>query len=316
MKIDETFQDSLKDQDTLERTLVTLRLVPVFEQFTADELSAVLQLTRKVHYEPKEILFRQGGDDRTLHMILSGSVLLYTEDEDGQETIVGQRGLDNCFGEIAFLTGEVRHTSAKAGPEGSEQLVLEAQDFQELTRISPQLTFKMLGTIIENIDERLHDLPSSFRHHVVWGTKRPGLREPPKPLDKSYLGGGLAVGLLIGLMAGSALGGFFVEQYKNALGLIPWTKKAFSWTTGVTLAVTGLLIGWKMALAKMKRTLGGVGPRCCLNCKFVILEGIEERFGCAYTILELKGKTVKPGPDYDSPTDCPSFQYRDIARLG
>ncbi|MBI4871127.1 MAG: cyclic nucleotide-binding domain-containing protein [Candidatus Riflebacteria bacterium] len=252
MHVDEAFRDSLQDEETRDRMLMTLRIVPLFVKFTVPEAEEVLRLAKKVRFEPMEVLFEQGGDDRKLHIVLEGSVLLYQRAPGGGETIVGQKTLDTCFGEIAFITGQKRNTGMGSKPVG-------------LDWVPPLI--------------------------------------------------GLAAGAAAGGGAGSALSAWLPKAYP-VTAKVPWVGSASVWGMALLLAVIGLFAGWFLAILQMKRQRGGVGPRCCMNCQFVVWEGVEGKFGCAYSAMKLRGKVVKPGKDYDTPTDCPTFQYREIARLG
>src|SRR5207253_7836741 len=138
MKVDETFQDALQVDSVRERMLLTVRLVPLFLKFSTQELDEVLKLSQQVKYDPMEVIFEEGSSDRKLHMILEGIVLFYKK-TGGKEAIVGQRSHDTAFGEIAFITGAKRNTSAKVGPQGGEHLVVEAEAFQQLAGRRPEM---------------------------------------------------------------------------------------------------------------------------------------------------------------------------------
>ena len=314
MQNDESFQESLKNEEIRERMMLTLRIVPLFLKFTIGEIEEVLSLTRRVKYEPMEILFEQGSKDRQLHVILEGTVLLYARGADGQEQIIGQRNTDSCFGEIAFITGEPRNTSAKSGPKGSHHLVVSSEDFQQLSARHPELLFKVLSTIIDGVNERLLDLPSNFRNYVVWGLKWAGMGADEIQMDWSLLLIGAAIGAAVGGGLGIAASRWLPQAYP-VLKDVTFAPTVSIWGGTILLAILGLFVGWIVGIQSMKRARGGIGPRCCMNCAHVVWDRTDEKFDCAYTALEMKGKVVKKGKEYDSVTDCPTFQYRDIARL-
>lgn len=315
MRIDEGFQAALQSEEYRERMLMNMRIVPLFLKFVTVEIDAVLKATKLVSFDPMEVLFEQSSDDRNLHVILDGSVLLYTN-RGSLETIVGQRQLNSCFGEIAFITGGKRNTSAKAGAKGCTNLVVDAAEFAKLTGERPELMFKVLGTILDQITERLQDLPANFRNFVVWGLKRGGLGGEALEMDVMPLAGGFGVGAVIGGLAGSKLGAAVAKAYP-VVAEVPYAGKAALWAGALLVGIVGLFVGWSIAIQKLRRMRGGIGPRCCMNCANVVWDGLEGRkFGCAYEALKLKGKVLRPGKDYDSKTDCPTFQYREIARLG
>ncbi|MBI4869626.1 MAG: cyclic nucleotide-binding domain-containing protein [Candidatus Wallbacteria bacterium] len=315
MRIDESFQDSLQSEAIRERMLMMVRIVPLFMKFSAPEIDEVLKLARKVKFDPMEVIFEQGSEDRKLHMVAEGSVLLYGKNTDGQEVILGQRLHDTCFGEIAFITGEKRNTGAKAGPSGSEHLVVEASDFQQLAARRPEIMFKVLGQILDNIHDRLQDLPANFSNFVVWGMKWPGLHADEASIDPLPVLAGLAVGVVTGSLVASKTGPALTAAYP-VLSAVPYTSSLLLWSLGLLFGVIGLFIGWYFSIQQIRRLRGGVGPRCCMNCSYIVWEGVEGKFGCAYRALNLAGKVVKPGKDYDSETECPTFQYREISRLG
>lgn len=314
MKGDDGFLASLENQEYLDQILLTLKIVPLFIKFTQTELELVVRSARHVYYDPGEAIFDEGAVERSMHVVLSGSVVLFKIDEEtGDEAIVATRRQDSVFGEIAFVTGEPRNTAARAGEKGSEHLIFEASAFEEVAREDPDLTFKMFSSVLESINERLGDLPLNFRNYVVWGIRAEGLERKATPFDPMTILLVTAAGVGLGALGGNQLSQWALERYPILVKL-PAITGALPRVAGLLGGFLGLAAGWGAALAsRLPDRSSGIGPRACMNCRFVTWTRRGAEHACLYQKLEFQRKVI-PGKTYDSTTECPAFQYRDIAR--
>ena len=82
------------------------------------------------HYEPGDVVFRQGELAGSFYVIMGGNVQIYRE-EDGRETEVATLGPGEYFGEMSLLGGVMHMASARAqGPV--DLLIMGGAEFKAL----------------------------------------------------------------------------------------------------------------------------------------------------------------------------------------
>ena len=116
----------------------------------------------RAHYEPSEMIFRQGMRARNFYIILSGQVSVFRQ-ENGQETAKATVGLGEYFGERSLLQGGRHSCSAKAATP-VDLLVMNGPDFTALATSSARIG-KLLEDVLEQrlsgADVRGSPLPES-----------------------------------------------------------------------------------------------------------------------------------------------------------
>lgn len=120
-----------------------------FNSFTASEKrQMVSDDTHFRVYRPGEILIRQGSEDQSLFIILTGAVNIT---EGAGETILALLKAGDIFGEMAFLAN-VRRTANVIATEPVIALKLDRVLFE---RLSPEIREKFKDKIIEKLVARL-----------------------------------------------------------------------------------------------------------------------------------------------------------------
>jgi NADH dehydrogenase len=82
------------------------------------------------HYEPGDVVFRQGEIAGSFYVIVGGSVQIYRE-EDGRETEVATLGPGEYFGEMSLLEG-VTHTALARARSPVDLLIMGGAEFKAL----------------------------------------------------------------------------------------------------------------------------------------------------------------------------------------
>ena len=100
-----------------------LKRVPFFRDLTEQAIHELAQLGKKQTTVANEILFREGDPGDTLYIVLSGTVMVHSADEHGQEVELARFHAGNFFGELSLIDTEPRSASATA-VEPSELFLL------------------------------------------------------------------------------------------------------------------------------------------------------------------------------------------------
>ncbi|MGD8894481.1 MAG: FAD-dependent oxidoreductase [Acidobacteriota bacterium] len=89
------------------------------------------------HYEPGQLVFRQGDLGDRLYIILSGEAEVCREDNAG-ESILARLGAGQCFGEMALVQETTRNASVRCA-RSMDVLSLPKQEFAVLAAYLPDL---------------------------------------------------------------------------------------------------------------------------------------------------------------------------------
>jgi len=151
---------------------------PLFKSCSAEELESIVKEFKREHYQAGDFIFREGDPGDCLHILLSGSVQVCTNNQAGEEIVLARLEKGAYFGEQALLTAKPlrRHASVRA-LTGVETGTLTHAVFQrrlgtseDLRRLLPeigrdQLILKITGQLSEqaDVDEQIGRLFKQIR---------------------------------------------------------------------------------------------------------------------------------------------------------
>jgi Flp pilus assembly CpaE family ATPase len=118
----------------------------IFQALPSEELEPIAQLLRERRLLEGEVLCRQGEPGDALFIVTGGRIRLSTIDPSGNEKVLTYFTDGQFFGEMSLLTGAPRSASAMA-ETGSQVLVLQKQDFDELLASHTQIMREMLKVV-------------------------------------------------------------------------------------------------------------------------------------------------------------------------
>jgi CRP-like cAMP-binding protein len=124
-----------------------------FADFTPDELSAVLQLSRQESYESGEVIIREGAGGSTMYVVVDG--LVAVRKAAGKESVEIKRiGSGDCFGEMAVVSQMPRAASVVALEPTSVLAISGAV----LRLASPGLCLKLYRNIAALLADRVREV--------------------------------------------------------------------------------------------------------------------------------------------------------------
>ncbi|MDP1825669.1 MAG: cyclic nucleotide-binding domain-containing protein [Archangium sp.] len=103
----------------------------------AERLGDLAQHVEWVTVPSGALLFRQGESGDALYFVVTGTVEVLAERDDGQEIRLGEASPGEALGEMALLSGEARMASARAACD-VELLKLSREGFDALVKAHPQ----------------------------------------------------------------------------------------------------------------------------------------------------------------------------------
>jgi len=113
----------------------------------APELQKMLQQARRERYAPKSLIMREGETPNAIYFILSGSVTVLMEDEDGRELILAYLGPGEFFGELGLFGDEPKRSACVRTRTECEVAVISYEKFKILSHEVPDLLMHLTAQI-------------------------------------------------------------------------------------------------------------------------------------------------------------------------
>jgi len=137
-----------------------LALSPLFSSLTSMEREEILKRFRFQKVPEETFLFKGGDPPKSLYMVKSGEVEIFTQNRQGKRILLATLGSGNIFGEIGPLLNKPRMASAKT-TQPSELLELTKEDleaclhqFPKLRSTLNEISFKRLARIKEILSQK------------------------------------------------------------------------------------------------------------------------------------------------------------------
>jgi hypothetical protein len=100
----------------------------------------------QVHFEPGEVVFRQGDPGDLVYTIVNGEVEVIREDENGEERFLAKMGPGEYFGEMALISDAPRTATVRALTD-VEAVSMGGADFTTLYAYLPGLRQRVEATM-------------------------------------------------------------------------------------------------------------------------------------------------------------------------
>ncbi|HVN81523.1 MAG TPA: cyclic nucleotide-binding domain-containing protein, partial [Terriglobia bacterium] len=120
--------------------LELLKSTRLFDEYSDRELDSICQELLHEHYIAGDIILREGDVGDRLHIIVSGSVRVYTHDKNGEEIVLARLERGNHFGEQALLTANpLRRNASVCALTDVETVSLSHAAFQKHLKANEKL---------------------------------------------------------------------------------------------------------------------------------------------------------------------------------
>jgi HEAT repeat protein len=134
--------------------ILLLKRIDIFAGLSVSELSAIASVTEEIDYLPGVKVIQEGDTGETLYLIISGTVAVVKQLEDGSEIELDQIGEGDYFGEMALFE-DTKRSASIVTQEGTRLLFLHKQDFNEMVREYPQIALAICNALSDRI-RKLH----------------------------------------------------------------------------------------------------------------------------------------------------------------
>lgn len=104
-----------------------------------------------IDVKPGVMIFKEGGEDKRMFLILDGNVKLYTERSDGAEVEVAVVHKYQFFGEIEMFSNKPRSTSAKVLTDAKLVIIRNPTELEKFASDNAWLSGKMMTSMGEKL---------------------------------------------------------------------------------------------------------------------------------------------------------------------
>ncbi|MBF0160441.1 MAG: cyclic nucleotide-binding domain-containing protein [Magnetococcales bacterium] len=133
--------------------LKLLEQIPFFWEFTEEERQIFVDSNSFfIHYQPNDLLIREGDEDDALLIILEGSALVHTN--ANPEVTLATLTSSAIIGELSFLTKQPRTSNVVA----QQETVAFRIDGQAMKQLDPVLQLKIKDQLIRILVDRLEQM--------------------------------------------------------------------------------------------------------------------------------------------------------------
>ena len=134
-----------------EQIINILRQVSLFQNLENDIIESLAQKTKIVNFEKKTIVFKEKDIGEKLFILIEGRVVL-SKSIENKEKVVAVLQPINPVGEMSILDDEPRSLTVKTIAD-SKFIILEKNDFKEMIRKNPDISFQIFKILSTRLRE-------------------------------------------------------------------------------------------------------------------------------------------------------------------
>ena len=155
---------NLEREEHMERLLI-LRSVPLFADFTLDQLDAINQIIDEVPFHQGDVLMRENDLGGDLYILIEGAANVFKNYESKDPVLLGTIRPVEIAGEMSSLDGQPRSATLVAAVD-SRTLRIGSDRFKDLILRIPEMSFaifKILSTRLREADQLIAEQTSQLR---------------------------------------------------------------------------------------------------------------------------------------------------------
>ncbi|MEJ1157631.1 cyclic nucleotide-binding domain-containing protein [Prosthecomicrobium sp. N25] len=141
---------------TLKDEVELLRRVPLFAGIEPAKLKLLAFSSRRLRFQPGEVVFRQGDTGDAAYVVLSGSADVIVDTPAG-EIHVATIASNDIVGEISILC-DVTRTATVRAHGALEVLRIQKDDFLRLLEGFPSLALKIIKVLADRLADTTAEL--------------------------------------------------------------------------------------------------------------------------------------------------------------
>lgn len=138
--------------------LAPMRQHALFSSLSDDDLTALLQQSRRLRLGHHQLLYRQDMPAHHFFFVVSGRLRLYRLDASGIDRTLDSIAPGDCFAEVMIYADPARYACYAEALKSSEVLMIPVKVYQDLLERKPEYTQAALRHYARRAVDRFHDL--------------------------------------------------------------------------------------------------------------------------------------------------------------
>jgi CRP/FNR family transcriptional regulator, dissimilatory nitrate respiration regulator len=143
--------------DELRKTVLLAGLAP-------GQLERVARHAHRVRLDEGQLLFSQGDAAERFYLVLRGQVRLFRLSPEGAEKVIEIVAAGQTFAEALMFMNAPRYPVCAAALGAAELISLDAQDFADMLRASPETCFVLLGALSQRLRALIGEIDNLTLH--------------------------------------------------------------------------------------------------------------------------------------------------------
>ena len=139
-------------------SLAPIRQHPLFSSLTENDLTDLLQQSRRLRLAHHQLLYRQDMQAHHFFFVVSGRLRLYRLDASGIDRTLDSIAPGDCFAEVMIYADPARYACYAEALKSSEVLMIPVKVYQDLLERKPEYTQSALRHYAKRAVARFHDL--------------------------------------------------------------------------------------------------------------------------------------------------------------
>jgi len=130
-----------------------LQDIPLFAGLSSVERNLIQARISFKEYKKGEIIYQESAPADALYVVVLGRIVIYTQDQGGNETLLEYLHRGKYFGIISLLTGEPHSVTAKAIND-CLLLIIKKEDFDFILKKIPRLAVDLSQTLSRRLKRK------------------------------------------------------------------------------------------------------------------------------------------------------------------
>lgn len=142
-----------------------IKIVPIFNNLTEEEMLEIAAITRDRVFEKGEMVYTAGDEGEKLYVIHTGKVKITRFTESGKEQVLRILGPGEFMGELSLFSSEPMQDYGEV-IEKANMCVIDGNKLKKLMGKYPSITFKVMEELSKRLD-KAENLIENINHYSV-----------------------------------------------------------------------------------------------------------------------------------------------------
>jgi CRP/FNR family transcriptional regulator, dissimilatory nitrate respiration regulator len=151
-----------------------LRSCRLFADMDRPDLEIVQRMAARKEFGKGDLIFNEGDPSRAFYLVITGAVKIYRIGPDGRERVLHVVEPGAAFA-VSAMFMPAHPATAEALLGGTTLIAIEKNGFKQLLAADPRLSFKIIGTLVQWMNQMrdaltdltLKEVPARFASYVL-----------------------------------------------------------------------------------------------------------------------------------------------------